>query len=499
MTQSAARHALFAFTLLALAPPTPASADGDGELNSMLFETGEGYGLVSGGVGLAGRREDASAGAAVTSGTIALSGVPAGAAIRHAYLYWVIYGSAVDTTVTLNGTTVTGTVIGTDGSTCWVAAPTYDLSAQNNVAYRADVTALVAGNGSYVIAGFPSFEASRDTQGASLVVVYDDPTSDARATVAIHDGSAVLKASRRVVSIPFDELPLVIATSAELHVGAGDGQLGLLERGMDFSGSTFPAPMRRLATFGNYDGQYWDDLTYSVPMSFLEEIGPDLDVSNDHLSDCIVFAYVALVYRSTFVDDDGDGVDAVGDNCDAVANADQTETDGDGVGDACDVCPNNPDFMQDDRDGDGVGDVCDLCFDIADPDQRDCDLDRRGDACDNCVSYANPSQLDTDRDGEGDVCEGLAALECVEPSRPDAGVADSGVGGADAGMPDASVRDASVRDGGGDASARDAGGGGSAATDDGGCGCVAAGSGSTRGALLALGLLGVVLARRRKR
>jgi len=179
MIQSATRYTLFALTLFALAPPTSASADGDSELNSSLFEIGEGYGLVSAGVGLAGRREDASAGAAVTSGTIALSGVRAGAAIRRAYLYWVIYGSALDSTVTLNATTVTGTVIGTDGSTCWVAAPTYDLSAQNNVAYRADVTGLVAGDGSYVIAGFPSFEASRDTQGASLVVVHDDPASDA--------------------------------------------------------------------------------------------------------------------------------------------------------------------------------------------------------------------------------------------------------------------------------------------------------------------------------
>jgi len=485
--------------LLALAPPISASADGDGALNSTLFETGEGYGLVSAGVGLSGRREAAGAGAAVTSGTIALTSIPVGAAIRHAYLYWVIYGSALDTTVTLDGTTVTGTVIGTDGPTCWDPTPTYDLSAQNNVAYRADVTALVAGNGSYIIAGFPSFEAARDTQGASLVVVYDDPASDARATVAIHDGSAVLFEAGVAFSVAFDEIPPVVATSAELHVGAGDGQLSLPDRGMDIAGDTLAAPMGRPATFGSYSGRYWDNLTYSLEAFALDEIGPDLVVSNDALSDCVVFAYVAVVYRSTFVDDDGDGVDAEADNCDTVANVDQADTDGDGVGDACDVCPINPDPGQRDEDGDGVGNQCDLCFDIADPDQRDCDLDGRGDACDNCVSYANASQLDTDRDGEGDVCEGLPALDCVEPPRPDGGVADAGVSDAGPVDDDGGTRDASVRDGGGvDAAARD-GGSASTPSDDGGCGCVAAGSGSTRGVFVALGVLGVLFVRRRKR
>jgi len=58
-----------------------------------------------------------------------------------------------------------------------------------------------------------------------------------------------------------------------------------------------------------------------------------------------------------------------------------------------------------------------------------------------------------------------------------------------------------VRDGGGiDASARDGGpDAGPSSVVDGGCGCVAVGTGSTRGVFIALALLGVVLARRRTR
>ena len=40
-----------------------------------------------------------------------------------------------------------------------------------------------------------------------------------------------------------------------------------------------------------------------------------------------------------WADTDGDGVGDIGDNCPALANADQSDQDGDGVGDLCDPTP----------------------------------------------------------------------------------------------------------------------------------------------------------------
>ena len=75
---------------------------------------------------------------------------------------------------------------------------------------------------------------------------------------------------------------------------------------------------------------------------------------------------------SETVDGDGDGVGDNGDNCPAVANADQADTDGDGIGDACD----------EDQDGDTVGNADDNCPLVANTDQADTDVNGSGDACD---------------------------------------------------------------------------------------------------------------------
>ena len=88
----------------------------------------------------------------------------------------------------------------------------------------------------------------------------------------------------------------------------------------------------------------------------------------------------------TVCDDDGDGVEDHTDNCDPVANGDQSDIDGDGVGDACDGDP----------DGDGVAALADNCPQDANVTQVNSDTDALGDACD----------ADDDDDGRADTSDG---------------------------------------------------------------------------------------------
>jgi len=67
--------------------------------------------------------------------------------------------------VTINGNSVTGTSLGDATTNCWGAG--------SSRAFEADVTAFVAGNGPYTIAGLSDCLFC-NANGASLVVVFDD-------------------------------------------------------------------------------------------------------------------------------------------------------------------------------------------------------------------------------------------------------------------------------------------------------------------------------------
>lgn len=101
-------------------------------------------------------------------------------------------------------------------------------------------------------------------------------------------------------------------------------------------------------------------------------------------------------------DPDGDGV-VDGDNCPAIANADQSDFDGDQVGDLCDPCVDGEQLYED-IDNDGVDDGCDVC--TRGPGTHDEDHDGFVDACDNCPGVANADQaLNADADELGDACD----------------------------------------------------------------------------------------------
>jgi hypothetical protein len=121
-----------------------------------------------------------------TQVTITLAGIPATGTVRRVFLYWAVIGQAFPA-LTLNGTAVTGTLIGQTGDTTW--------NIGNNFEYRADVTALVSGNGAYTLSNLLSSLTGPDGQGASLVAIYTDSADLRTNYIGINDGAAgVLKA-----------------------------------------------------------------------------------------------------------------------------------------------------------------------------------------------------------------------------------------------------------------------------------------------------------------
>jgi pimeloyl-ACP methyl ester carboxylesterase len=128
-------------------------------------------------------------------GSITVQGIPTGASIKSAHLFWDILGDWDDPSYgvgNFNGHPIQGSFIGTGGDPCWNNAA--------NFAYQLDVTSLVPGNGSYALTGFASnLTDGRDpwgqedntsplTEGASLVVVYE-LLGRPQTNVILYDGS----------------------------------------------------------------------------------------------------------------------------------------------------------------------------------------------------------------------------------------------------------------------------------------------------------------------
>jgi hypothetical protein len=108
------------------------------------------------------------------TGTIVLGGVSG--TVLEAILYWHGIntgdsggdGTYDNATVSFNGQNVTGFSLGDASTNCW----TLDGSGSSR-AYRADVTDLVPGNGSYTVGGLAAIPGNNGN-GASLVVIFDD-------------------------------------------------------------------------------------------------------------------------------------------------------------------------------------------------------------------------------------------------------------------------------------------------------------------------------------
>lgn len=276
-----------------VANPNQADSDHDGigdacdALPQVYEEVSPGLGLAAAGIGFAGRQ-----GTAVSSATIVLAGVPAGATVLHADLYYVTIGGP-QATIALDGHSLSATLIGNSGDTCW-------NKTAGNFAYRVDVTQLVAGNGSYVLGGFPSStnQASNviDGQGASLVVRYQNP-ADLRMNLVVEaeNIASIVGGNSLTSTLGGFTVPDDFARATALAI-VGDGQSNLADRvafnAID-SGSA--------AVFQGTDGHYWDTLHFDVGR-YMNPGDPTFATRITGTQDCLVWVLHALViedYRAT--------------------------------------------------------------------------------------------------------------------------------------------------------------------------------------------------------
>lgn len=130
-------------------------------------------------VGIGGLRDGSG------SASLNLSGVTGGP-INKAYLYWhgpsnasVADAPTANANVSFGGNNVTGTYLGISSDNCWGFA--------NSIAYRADVTSFVTGNGNYALADY--IKPDVQINGFSLIVFYKDPASANRRDVVLFDGN----------------------------------------------------------------------------------------------------------------------------------------------------------------------------------------------------------------------------------------------------------------------------------------------------------------------
>ena len=130
--------------------------------------------------------------------TTALSGIPLGTTIRNAYLYWGGSGGTADTSVTLNGSTVTATR--TFAATYTGVSPSLPFFGA-----FANVTGIVTGNGSYtfgglsIVTGSPHCDVSAVVGGWSLIVIYESASERLRA-INLYDGLAPFRGSQVILN-----------------------------------------------------------------------------------------------------------------------------------------------------------------------------------------------------------------------------------------------------------------------------------------------------------
>jgi len=151
-----------------------------------------------------------------TTSSASLVGIPAGATVQAAYLYWVGSGSTVDGSVTLNGST---------RSAARTFSARYTLSGTSYDFFSgfADVTSAITGNGTVTFGGLtvnsgaPYCAVEAVVAGWGLIVVYASPSEDLRA-VNVFDGFQLFRGSSLSLALSGFRIPSTPVNGKVTHI-----------------------------------------------------------------------------------------------------------------------------------------------------------------------------------------------------------------------------------------------------------------------------------------
>ncbi|HEY7290006.1 MAG TPA: Ig-like domain-containing protein [Vicinamibacterales bacterium] len=286
------------------------------------FITGD---YVVGGVGLRGLG-GASGKPGIASGSIAISGVPARADIVAAFLYWQVVSSSKlgpdsgSTGATFEGNPLTtsggpiGQVLSTAGTApCWSSGGGTGSSSGQHLTYtyRADVLRFLPfdADGNIVVNGSHRVEVpdsgSSGNQvpvalGASLVVVFRDPTMPLKAVV-LYDGGYTMNQSTQSMTQTVQGFYQSSPGAAKMTHIVGSAQANKSERLL------VPGLAPIVNPFVGALGPSWDSPTFNVT---IPAGSASTTTSVDHVGfssfDCLTWG--AVVLSTTVQDTDGDGL-----------------------------------------------------------------------------------------------------------------------------------------------------------------------------------------------
>ena len=319
------------------------------------FITGD---YVVGGVGLRGQGANDSATAAIVgsgvtsfaTGTIHMSGVPAGADIVAAYLYWeAIRGSSVDPATlaggTFRGNKIVGKQLASGALACWGSGGGNGTTsgATPLLVFRADVLRylpyMAAANGqpsgqrlvndadlgaALTTVSLPDSGAGGGNspsssnqaflvEGASLVVVYRTPADPLRAVV-IYDGGYTFSSANPTMTQTiqgFYEASTISPTAKMTHI-VGNGrnfQAKLYFNGTQLTPQNSSVPSAT-DPFPGALGSAWDNLTVTVtsPLMSGDDASVMTSVTPSDPSSVACLSWGAIVFSTTVQDMDGDGL-----------------------------------------------------------------------------------------------------------------------------------------------------------------------------------------------
>ncbi|MGR8933725.1 MAG: hypothetical protein ACU837_04955 [Gammaproteobacteria bacterium] len=247
------------------------------------------------------------------AGKISIAGIPPKSKVLRAFLYWDVLGAGEAPSFSkgkFNGTAIQGALVGSGGNPCWQG-----VSA--NYAYRADVTNLVNGNGSYKLSAFASGDRSGAfpwaaavtpplAEGATLVVIYANAKAPFIDMVVV-EGSDLFTGTYTLTVDGFlasDPLALAKVT----FFGADGQSIGPSCTAIEntrFNGSLLS---RSDWNGADYPNQLWDTHSYAVR----PRVVPGSDSAAIRVTfplgscDCLIFNGAVLAVSAG--DSDGDGL-----------------------------------------------------------------------------------------------------------------------------------------------------------------------------------------------